>query len=117
MALSFSVPGKPVGTNAAYRAGKGRYYLTKDAKAFKERLRAYAVLAKNSSDWKPSKKPIGVHIVVWNSRHDADSPVKFCLDALQGIFFENDRIVESVKAEKRKDNGEPRVDFRVFVIE
>lgn len=106
-----------MGTNAAYRAGKGRYYLTKDAKAFKERLRAYAVLARNTSQWKSSKGPFGVEIVVWNSRHDADSPVKFCLDSLQGVFFENDKSVESVKAVKRKDENGPRVDFKVYVIE
>jgi Holliday junction resolvase RusA-like endonuclease len=114
--MKFTVPGKPIGTNAAYRAGKGRYYLTKDAKAFKERLRAYAVLAKNTSGWKMltgKNEQCSVRIIVWNSRHDADSPIKFCLDSLQGVIFENDRYVKGVESWRGVDESGPRIDIEV----
>ena len=116
--LQIVCPGKPVGTNNAYRRrGNGSgFFLTKDAVAFKERLKAYAIKAVIEQRWrKPTLKQFcEVDITVWNApRFDADSPTKFCLDSLQKIVYENDKCVQKVCSGRASDDGEPRVEIEV----
>ena len=118
MSLRIVCPGKPVGTNNAYRRrGNGAgFYLTGDAVAFKERLRAYAIKAVIEQRWKkPTKEQFcEVDITVWNApRFDADSPTKFCLDSLQEIAYKNDKCVQKVCSGRASDDGEPRVEISV----
>ena len=124
MKVTFTVPGKPVGLNSAYkRAGttKGRkgFYMTKAAVAFKEHIRARAMLADRPAmaAIKAHGGPYFVEIETYNCRHDADSPTKFILDALEGLYYENDRKVYGVIAHKNKDDLGPRVKITVGVIE
>ena len=124
MTLHFVVPGKPVGTNSAYRRGtQGKnqrgFYLSPDAKAFKERLRAYAVKATHEQGWKkptPTQE-CAVSIIVWNAkRFDADSPTKFILDSMQGVVYGNDHCVGKVSAARSFDDGEVRVEILVKLL-
>jgi Holliday junction resolvase RusA-like endonuclease len=116
--LHFTVLGKPVGTNNAYRrrGNAAGFYLTKDAVAFKDKLKAHAIKAVAEQKWsKPdAKKYCLVAITVWNSpRFDVDSPTKFILDSLQGVVYDNDRCVRQVIACRESDKSEPRVEISV----
>ena len=56
MTLRFTVPGRPIGTNSAYKRsgmvnGRKGFYLTPEASAFKERLRVYAIQAAQKVGW------------------------------------------------------------------
>ena len=117
------VPGKPCGTDAAYKRGRmaahGKgFYMTSEARAFKDRLRAYAIIAIAEAGWKKLvKTPCSVTLVVYNAtRYDADSPTKFCLDALQDLVYDNDRCVAMVSSEKRVDSGQARVEITVETL-
>jgi Holliday junction resolvase RusA-like endonuclease len=101
-----------------HHGGKG-FYLAREAVAFKERLRAYALLAAHKAGWKMPKRgqECSVAFIVWNSpRHDVDSPTKFLLDSMQGIIYENDRYVRSVTSCRNNDGTEPRIEITVALL-
>jgi len=120
--LTFTVPGKPIGTNNAYRR-RGRVpglYMTEDARAFKDRLRAYAIKAVHDAGWrKPgAKQYVAVAIIVWNApRFDVDSPTKFIVDSMQGVVYDNDRCVDSVTIARSFDDQDVRVEIAVSLSE
>jgi Holliday junction resolvase RusA-like endonuclease len=118
--LTITVPGKPVGTNNAYRrrGNAPGFYMTDDAKSFKERLRAYAVKAIHEADWKKLvKTSCSVTITVYNAtRYDADSPTKFVLDSMQDLVYDNDRCVTTVSSTKMVDGGQARVEITVETL-
>lgn len=118
MFLHFVVLGKPVGTNNAYRrrGNAAGFYLTKEAVGFKKELRAWATRATVEQDWKKPdlKKYCSVAITVWNCpRFDVDSPIKFILDSMQGVVYDNDRCIRQVIACKESDKAQPRVEISV----
>ena len=114
--LTFTVPGKPVSVNAAYKrrslAGGGKgLMLSPDAKWFKSAVAARALFARQTTTW-PRLSAVGdVHltIVTWNARHDADAPIKLLQDALEGILYARDSAVRSVTASRAKDGAGPRI--------
>lgn len=90
--------------------------MTSSARAFKDRLRAYAIKAVIEQRWKkPTKEQkCEVDITIWNApRFDVDGPVKLILDCLQAIVFLNDKCVQKVCSGRASDDGEPRVEISV----
>lgn len=116
MTLTFTVPGKPVSVNAAYKrrdlanGGKG-LMLSSEAKWFKATVGAHALIARQKAKWPALKsvRAVDLTIVTWNCRHDADAPVKLLQDALEGILYVRDSVVRSVTASRAKDGAGPRI--------
>jgi crossover junction endodeoxyribonuclease RusA len=46
-------------------------------------------------------------------RGDLDNRIKVCLDALQGIAFENDSQIAEIHARRFEDKQSPRVEIRI----
>lgn len=115
--ITFTVPGKPVSVNGAYKrrslAGGGKgLMLSPDAKWFKSAVAARALVARQIHSGWPKLSSVGdVHltIVTWNARHDADAPIKLLQDALEGILYVRDSAVRSVTASRAKDAAGPRI--------
>ena len=122
MRVSFTVAGKVVGTNAAYKrsgstAGRVGFYMTKEAKEFKARIWLAGFIAANESKWPVDYDgPISLTLKTFNCRQDVDSASKLEMDAMQGVFYINDKQVMKLTAEKAKDDKGPRVEIEVEMI-
>ena len=105
--VTFRVHGAIAGTNGAYHPRKGGKGFYRDAKAtaFMENVRREAFVASVTQGWLKLREigplEIEVEIVAYGSKSDADKPLKFVLDAMQGIFYDDDKLVGRVIAEKR----------------
>lgn len=120
MILRFTIPRKPCGVNAAYgkRNGPGKgLYLTPEGRDYKDAVKCYAMLAVRGSGWPAPKavKRCAVDITTWNTKHDVDSASKFTIDSLQGVLFDNDRVVWKIAMKKDNDGGKPRVEVEVEI--
>ena len=65
-------------------------------------------------------KPFALHIVVYESmkRYDLDNALKTVLDCLQMAgAIKDDNLCETIKAYKRVDSRNPRIMFRIEVLE
>ena len=122
--VQFTVLGKPVSVNAAYKrrnlAGGGKgLMLSEEARIFKASVAAHALVARQRGHW-PALAAVGavkLTIVTWNARHDADAPVKLLGDALEGILYVRDSVVRSVTASRAKDGGRPRIEVTVEALD
>jgi hypothetical protein len=123
--LRFSVPRAPVSTNQMYLrrnlsgGGKG-LMLSEKAKTFKASVRDHGTAAYISARhfWPlPEKvKQAELSIVVWNTRHDCSAAEKLVADALEGIFYKNDRAVHPRHNDIGNDGGEPRVEITLEIL-
>ena len=111
MTLEFVIPRKALPANHIWKRGNGRTYLTAVAREYKEAIAAHALLAAKKQGWPKKVERCSVIIEARNPHKlaDADSFAKLVLDSLQGILFENDRMVHEVTQRKVFDEGEPRV--------
>lgn len=129
MTLRIVVPRRPVSVNAAYaragfshrrgaHGGKGMF-MTAVGRDYKTAVRARAFAAARLSSWPhpATVKAVSLEIVTFNTRHDADAACKLTADSLEGIVYTNDRVVRSITARKAKDDGEPRVEIVVELLE
>lgn len=84
---------------------------------YKDVVRMYALAAAKSVGWpKPDcVKKASVEITAFNTRHDADAAAKLTCDALEGILYENDRVIQGVTCRKAKDGGKVRVQITVEI--
>lgn len=63
-----------------------------------------------------SIKEAYVSIAVYNSRADIDAPAKSTLDALEGVLFDNDRVVLSLTLHRRKgSHPKPYIEVEVEI--
>jgi len=106
--VMFSVPGPQVATNAAYRAGRGRYWMTDDGVEFKDRIRHFAKQAMRGRIPYTGEVAVVLDLHYRTRRNDIDGPIKLILDALQGIAYANDRQVGALTVYKRHDPAHPR---------
>jgi Holliday junction resolvase RusA-like endonuclease len=115
--VMFSVPGPQVATNAAYRAGRGRYWMTDDGVEFKERIRFFARQAMRGRIPYTGEVSVVLDLHYKTRRNDIDGPIKLILDALQGIAYPNDRQVSALTVYKRHDPTHPRTMIQVAPLE
>lgn len=115
--ISFFVEGKPAGTNNCYKKRGHGYglYMTKEGSDWKETV-----------GWEAKRAMAGDKIMTedctvsltfyWKDRrkHDIDSCIKFLLDAMQGIVYENDNQVRSLAATKHY-SADPAVKQGVLI--
>jgi Holliday junction resolvase RusA-like endonuclease len=105
--------GLPPTTNASYKTGQGRFYMTAEAKAWKLAT-SLLVKAARLADWRDVKELLV--IVTFHmtrpAQRDVDGMVKLLLDAVaDGLGF-NDKRVASLFVSKEKaaaDSTEIRV--------
>lgn len=99
----------PISVNKLYR---GRRFLTNEGKHTKEAM-AWEVF----SQWKLPVYTTPVKVTIkfyFNSkRPDIDGAIKGLLDCLQGILWENDRLIEELHVYKYKDTDNPRTELYV----
>lgn len=59
--------------------------------------------------------PVAVELNVFRDRKsgDLDNRIKICLDAMEGVFFENDSQVRELHAYLHEDRHDPRVEVTV----
>ena len=104
MTITFTVR-NPISINRMYgnRRGlgsKGRY-LTAEGKAFKERIAAAALAMRQELLWPGNLWRIRraeLSYQLYDCRLDPDAPRKATKDALEGILYVNDRLVQDGRA-------------------
>jgi Holliday junction resolvase RusA-like endonuclease len=125
--LRFTVA-DPVPTNRAYgrrggsfgRGGVGMF-LTKDGTAYKERVARAALAARQTclewpaDPWRVAHARVGYQLV--NYKGDTDGVRKALRDALEGVLYANDRVVEDGAAPLAiKDTGARRIEVVVELL-
>ena len=114
--ISFTVPGRQVSTNAAYRKrGRGfGLYMTPEAKLWTGSLMLAGRLARRGQATLTC--PVEVSIAYWfdSRKPDVDGPTKMVLDALQKAgIVQNDRQVHAYRVNKFLDKDAPRTTVHV----
>jgi len=96
--------GPIVSTNAAYRGGRGRFWMTEAGKNFKEFVAFEAKKAMRGKDRLNAPIAVSVLIDFWFARtnSDIDGPVKLVLDSLNGIVWEDDKQVVELSVGKHR---------------
>ncbi len=131
MIVSFSVPGSPVGKNACYLPLKktalgqtGRRYnliLSQAGRDYKLKVRLYALRALRASDWPQDcylPKRVRLTTQQYGTRHDAGASFNLIKDALEGVYFYNDRCVSNGPEDPSiRDGSAPRVEITVELLE
>ena len=102
--ISFTIPGKPC-TLKRHRTGKGRNY---DPSAKDKQL--FVMQCVQHKPAKPFDFPVHVYLQFHFKNHqhepDIDNCIKFIFDALNGIYWKDDRYIERVTAVKCFDGNE-----------
>jgi crossover junction endodeoxyribonuclease RusA len=112
--VSFTVPLVPPSVNSYVRHSRGRHYVTREAKAFKE---AVAILARGQTT-RGDGYWIGIAIFLGKAqRGDLDNFAKVVLDALvKAAVIDSDAKVEELTLKKARDWQNPRTEITVREI-
>jgi hypothetical protein len=123
MIVRVKVPGKVVGKNARNgpRGGpKLGILLRTEAREFMERVALYGLAARNASEWPRemlAPRLVRLTVDVWNTKHDAAASSPLIADALEGVYYHNDRVVCYDPQElPLKDGGEARVEITLELL-
>lgn len=98
----------PIGVNSLYSVFRGKKLLTKKGRERKEKM---ARELKSKWDGVITKEEIPLIEITWffkdKRRRDVDGPIKFVLDALSGVVYEDDSQIQSICVSKvrRKEGG------------
>lgn len=124
----FTIPGKAIGKNAAYlrlrsdlEGARGRrrgLILTQAGRDFKERIGQIGLCMRPVS-WPRNlfvPKRVRVTVAMFGSRHDAGACTQLVKDALEGVYYANDRIVEHGPEAPADPRSEPRVEITVELL-
>lgn len=115
--LKYTVPIKPISINATYKRGAGRgFYLSDEARNFKDTLEVYARLAAKKANFKTSGECIGVRLDFYfpSGRNDIDGPIKSVLDSLQQAeIVYNDNQIKELSVGSHIDKHAPRVEIYI----
>jgi len=131
MTVHFAIPGKVVSVNGSYvpakksknrgKRGGTNLILTKDAENFKELVHRIGAYARSQSQWPRDLYAVAdvrLTIRMYNSKHDPAAGDKFIRDALEGVFYVNDRIVRMGPGDPPiKDAGPARIGVDVELLE
>lgn len=112
--IKFSIPGKPK-VLKRHRTGRGHTY---DPSA--EDKRIFTIHCGQHRPKEPFDFPLHVYLQFhFNNRQrlgDVDNYIKFVFDALNGIFWKDDRIIDRVTA-VRVFNGNPRTEVIIMEVD
>jgi len=116
--IDFWVHGKPIPQERPFVTRHGTFD-RKRSKAAKEIIRLRALEFKE--DWCPFAGPAGVilHFYGANPAADIDNLTKLVLDAISGVFWKNDRQVESLWCKKIAISkyDDPRTEITVYPVD
>lgn len=102
----------PPGVNSMYRTWRGRILLSAKGRAYKEAA-AFAARAQGAH---PILGALSVTVRIYRPRRagDIDGYLKGCLDALNGIAWEDDSQIVELHAVRHDDKANPRVEVVVY---
>ena len=105
--ITIEIPTLPPSTNHAYYfGGKGKTFMTKAGKEFKELVRLISISKMNNNHMLEGRLRIRFDLYFKNKRKsDVDNRIKICLDSLQKIVFENDSQIDELTIVRKY--GEP----------
>lgn len=115
-AIRFCLPMAPCGVNATYRTGRGRWFKSPEAVAYRSALQTVAKRAMRGQPPMTGELEVRLLFAFATRRNDVDSAVKPTLDALEKITYGNDRQVGSLKVRKVCDPEAPRVEIEVVEV-
>lgn len=105
---------KPISINQKYGIINGRNLLTKAYRDAK-----YDLALETRSQWttEPLSVPLALNIMFYygdNRKRDIDAYIKILLDAMEGVVYENDVLIEEMHVFKSVDKEEPRTVVHVL---
>lgn len=111
--IKFSIQGKPKALKRHRKSGKRNYDPSYEDK------RIFAAHCAQHRPREPFDFPLHVYLQFhFNNRQglgDIDNYIKFVFDALNGIFWKDDRIIDRVTA-VRVFNGNPRTEVIIMEV-
>jgi Holliday junction resolvase RusA-like endonuclease len=101
----------PPSANKYWRYYRGRVVASAEAVNYKTTVRMLA----RCDGVTPLSGPVAVRVAVHRERRagDLDNFLKILIDALQGVFYENDAQIREIHATLQEDRHEPRVEVQV----
>lgn len=116
--LHIIVPGKPVPKERP-RFAKGHAYTPKATREYEKRVKqsAIAELAARLEPW-PMDAVYELRAVAYFAdarRHDLDNTIKV-VDSLNGVTFDDDKRIKSLRAVAAIDRANPRLELELRVI-
>lgn len=117
--IHFTVPSIPPSVNhyRGYNRRNGRWYVRKEALAFKIDVAVCLGVGRKMPDAKAYRVDVVVYLPK-GKRGDSDNFLKVILDALQSAgAIPNDSRVQQVQIEKRRDPANPRTEITISVID
>lgn len=120
MIVRFSVP-SAVGKNARLMPAGRRIILTPQARAFMESVALHGLAARSASSWPKNPyaaKRVRLSVDVFNTKHDAAAVSPLVADALEGVFYANDRaVIYGPQELPIKDGGTRRIEVSIELLE
>lgn len=103
----------PPSVNRMWRNVGGRTLLSREGRAYRERVKDVCV------GLRPLSGDVAVRLKLYRPRKvgDLDNAFKGVLDSLRGIAFHDDKQVIRIEAERHDDKHNPRVEVWVTAIE
>lgn len=83
---------KPPTSNLIYRVGRGRVYLSQEARNWRS-IAQWSCREQLGSDNVPFEGQVEVNIQIVGARLDFDNSLKLLMDSMQGSVYVNDRQV------------------------
>jgi Holliday junction resolvase RusA-like endonuclease len=118
--INITLKGKPMSTGVIYktmcRGNFPRTYLVNKGKALKE---DYQWQAKQQYKGKLIDSPMFVCIKTYHDNHrknDWDNFHKLSMDALTGIVYTDDSLIEQVMIDKKYDKLNPRIEITIDIL-
>jgi crossover junction endodeoxyribonuclease RusA len=115
--MRFIITGNPPSNNIYYRHARGRNFISKKGKVYKESARWQLQNQMMIRKYNITDKPLTVQIIAFlNSckRRDIDNITKAVFDSMQGVVFENDNQIQRLYiAKKFIKKGDDRLLIRV----
>jgi crossover junction endodeoxyribonuclease RusA len=113
--LHILVPGPPVPCGRA-RSGKGKTFTPQRTRDYELLVATMARLAVSKARWTPPEgSTFAVTLDVYRARRtgDIDNFLKAVLDGMNGIVFEDDRLVVAATVRLHVDTAYPRAEISV----
>lgn len=116
-AISYELPWPP-SVNALWRMGRGKWYMTKEAKNYKDAVYYIVTLLKAPNF--DSKQRLSLTILAYppdKRKRDIDNLVKIVGDSLQAAkVFEDDSQIDRLLVERKEVRKEGRIEVLLEVI-
>ena len=111
--MKLKLSGNPLSTQSVYRNHGHIRFMTNEARARKEQYQWEA-----TSQWKGPiiKTPFNISVKLYfgdKRKRDWDNFHKISMDALTGIVWEDDSLIQTATVEKLFDKDNPRIEIEV----